>query len=297
MSSSGGLPGPEPSVWVVGLDGSENARQALGWSADLAQGRHVRLLVMSAWQYPSLGLLPTVGSAIPAFDEEVGAAIEREIEAIAEEVAASTGVDIETRLELGPAAQVLLDALEGADLAVVGSRGRGGFARLMLGSVSHQLATHARRPTIIVPEASERAGLHRVVVGVDGSENSVAALRWAHGFVPDSVEVVALGVWDELIGAGEHDFDAAVARAEAALGATGRFARVFETGIARERLVDHAADADLLVVGERGHRAFLGGVLGSVTTWVIHHLVCPTAVVPAPDRTADVGQGSATRPG
>jgi nucleotide-binding universal stress UspA family protein len=260
----------------------------------------VTLRAVAAWQFPHLGLLPMAGSALPAIEEKMGEEIELEIQAIAARVSSGTGVGIDVEMAVGPAAQMLLRALDGADLVVVGNRGRGGFTRLLLGSVAHQLATHARRPTIIVPEGTDSTPLTRVVVGVDGSENSKAALKWAHGFAPAASELVAVGVWEPpRLFTNSIDADVwttmrdvayeqlaeTLAQVEQSLGLRGRFTPVFEVGDARTHLLDHAAEADLLVVGERGHRGILGGVLGSVATWAIHHLACPTAVIPAPGTT------------
>src|SRR5205085_5825521 len=68
-----------------------------------------------------------------------------------------------------------------ADLVVVGSRGLGGFKGLLLGSVSHQVVTHASCPVVVVPATPRHGGerMNVIVVGVDGSKHSVAALRWA----------------------------------------------------------------------------------------------------------------------
>ena len=194
---------------------------------------------------------------------------------------------------------MLLSSLDDAELAIVGSRGRGGFGRLMLGSVSHQLSIHSPRPTIIVPPNSPSSALRRVVIGVDGSDNSKAALRWIHAFAPLDCELVAVHAWEPagaglpglgadtyqlLSEASETQFNTAISEVEGELGEPNRFTKVFETGHPGGVLADQAADADLVVVGASGHRGALGTVLGSTTNWVIHHLSCPAAVVP--DMTA-----------
>ena len=94
-------------------------------------------------------------------------------------------------------------------------------------------------------------------------------------------------IWTLLREAASERFAAAVTEVERSIMAPGRFDRVIEAGPARLRLVELGAAADLLVLGAQGHGGWHGGVLGSVTTWVIHHLRCPTAVVPAPPSSVE----------
>lgn len=302
MSSQGSssISQSETGVWVVGIDGSADAGKALQWAIGAARDRSVRLRAVAAWQYPSIGMLPVEGGPLPAAMEGWREAIEREAGDLVELAAAETQADIETVTVNGSPARVLLAELDTADLAVVGCRGRGGFKRLLLGSVSHQVATHARRPVIIVPRTYEPGELEHVVIGVDGSANSFHALRWALDFAPATAQLTAVGVWDhptfgsESVDANtwnalreqaEAAFTDAVERFEQEAATPGRFQRAFESGHPGQVLVRSAADADLIVVGERGHHGFMGAVLGSVTTWVIHDLPCPAAVIPAAPAT------------
>lgn len=134
---------------VVGIDGSDNARRALQWAVDEATMRDAALEVVHSWHTPAVAGYPYVAAFDPAdFEEVAHATVE----------AALAGVDttglphpIERVVRQGGAASVLLTAAKGADLVVVGSRGRGGFAELLLGSVSHQVAQHADCPVVIVP--------------------------------------------------------------------------------------------------------------------------------------------------
>lgn len=278
----------DAGVWLVGVDGSPVAHNALIWAAGAAVTQGVSVRAVGAWQYPYRGVLPITGSAIPAIDASMGAAIADELAEAARDVADATGADISVTASIGPAAQVLLDELEHADLAVVGNRGRGGFARLALGSVSLQLAAHAHRPVVVVPAGARFTGFGRVVVGVDGSDHSLEALRWVLEFAPEASELVALGVGapssrpHSLRGAEEGEYISAVDQAEAAAATPGRFRRVFESGEPDDRLGEAATGADLLVLGERGRRGASALVLGSVTTASLHRLVCPTVVVPLP---------------
>jgi nucleotide-binding universal stress UspA family protein len=193
----------------------------------------------------------------------------------------------------GPSAQALLHVAEGADLLVVGSRGRGGFARLLLGSVGHQCASHADVPTVIVPSTTEPGDLALVKVGVDGSPNSLAALRWACRHVPATATVEAIQMWsppelgidgldprilEDMAEAAERRFRAKVTEVQAEVDTT--IAVRFVHDDARRRLAEESAAADLVVVGSRGRRGLTGAILGSVATWLLHHTVCPVAVVP-----------------
>ncbi|HLI53683.1 MAG TPA: universal stress protein [Acidimicrobiales bacterium] len=134
---------------VVGVDGSESSSAALRWAADEARLRGATLKVVEAWHIPSVGYGAYV--AIPeGFEDwakEAAASLE---EQLAEVLGDEPGVTVVREVVEGPAAKVILDAAEGAELLVVGSRGRGGFSGLLLGSVSAHVAHHAPCPVTIV---------------------------------------------------------------------------------------------------------------------------------------------------
>ena len=137
---------------VVGVDGSDNARRALEWAIAEAKIRRAQLTVVSAWQIPSVVLASPV--AMAAYDEEVWRdaateAVDAALQSVAED---DLPAGLERQVIEGPPAKVLVDAGKGADMIVVGSRGRGGFAGLLLGSVSQQVAQHASCPVVIVPQ-------------------------------------------------------------------------------------------------------------------------------------------------
>ena len=136
---------------VVGIDGSDNSRRALEWALTEAKIRQARLTVVSAWQIPKAVLSSPV--AMAAYDEDVWRSEATEtLRATLESVDLDElPAGLDRQVVEGPPAKVLLDTSSGADLVVVGSRGRGGFAGLLLGSVSQQVAHHARCPVVIVP--------------------------------------------------------------------------------------------------------------------------------------------------
>jgi len=150
---------------VVGLDGSAGARAALRWAMAEARLRRTRLRIVHAWtfSYPGAAGYGYVGGTLDEFPDgglsNLHRAAENIIEhAIAGLAAEAEGVEIEREIVEGRAAEVLVGAATERDLLVVGSRGRGGFAGLLLGSVSQQCAHHARCPVVIVHAPMRAAG-------------------------------------------------------------------------------------------------------------------------------------------
>jgi nucleotide-binding universal stress UspA family protein len=142
---------------VVGIDHSSEAKAALRFAFEEARLRGAKLRAVHAIDsfraYPSLA-----GGSYSSLAVDVGAdhrAAEELIESMIKEVEGERDdVEIETRVVEGVPAAVLVEESRGANLLVVGSRGRGGFAGLLLGSVSQQCAHHAECPVVIV-RASE----------------------------------------------------------------------------------------------------------------------------------------------
>jgi nucleotide-binding universal stress UspA family protein len=162
MSGNGGSNG-RPAV-VVGVDGSAGSIEALRWGLDEARLRKAPLRAIHSWVYlhtlvPALIGYPYTAEAGKLDAADAATTAQQAAETILEQAfAAIVGVDdaeIERVIVQGPAAQVLLDAVSTDDLLVVGSRGHGGFAGLLLGSVSHQCAQHAPCPVVIVHRATE----------------------------------------------------------------------------------------------------------------------------------------------
>jgi len=135
---------------VVGVDGSDESKAALRWALEEARLRNATVRAVYAWRDPYV-LAP--GFGLPE-DFEFDALRERAVEtldAVVAEVAGKTShVPVEGVVAEGPAGSVLVQAAEGAELLVVGSRGHGGFVGLLLGSVSQQCVTHAPCPVLVV---------------------------------------------------------------------------------------------------------------------------------------------------
>jgi nucleotide-binding universal stress UspA family protein len=141
------------NVIVVGVDHSEQARGALRFALEEAKLRGATLRVVHAWQYGTVApsglesFYPVVGADVG----EVRKAAEQALEQTLQESLPDTdSVEVERRVVEGPPAAVLVGESRGADMLVVGSRGHGGFANLLLGSVSQQVAHHAACPVVIV---------------------------------------------------------------------------------------------------------------------------------------------------
>jgi nucleotide-binding universal stress UspA family protein len=145
---------------VVGVDSSEGAKAALRFALDEAKLRRAALRVVHTWQFADIGV-----KGIEGFSPVVGGDVsdlrrtaEVALDAVLHEVAPDrNGVVIEKRVSEGAPATVLVDESREADLLVVGSRRHGGFAGLLLGSVSQQCAHHAACPVVIVRASREAA--------------------------------------------------------------------------------------------------------------------------------------------
>ena len=140
---------------VVGVDGSDGAKRALAWALGEARVRNTPLRVVNAYQSP-VAVYAAAGFGMPVADVDdqalqeasrtsIGAALD-------EQADAARDLEIERVAVNGQAASVLVDASSGAELLVVGSRGHGGFAGLLLGSVGMQCVHHAHCPVVVIPK-------------------------------------------------------------------------------------------------------------------------------------------------
>jgi nucleotide-binding universal stress UspA family protein len=131
---------------VVGVDGSPHSRDALRWAAHFAGVFGARLDAVSAWEYPPAMGWSVVPDGWDPADDTQKVLQQTVTEAFGDEPPAS----LQLQVHEGGAAKVLIEASEGASMLVVGSRGHGGFAGLLLGSVSANVAEHARCPVLII---------------------------------------------------------------------------------------------------------------------------------------------------
>ncbi|MFE2432599.1 universal stress protein [Streptomyces sp. NPDC059373] len=141
-----GSQGTAPARIVVGVDGSTSSEEALRWAL-----RQARLLggtvdAVIAWEFPA-----AYGFAALPVDTDVEAAAGAVLaEAVAKVAKDEPGVEIRESVSVGNAARALLDTARGAELLVVGNRGRGGFTEALLGSVSQHCVHHATCPVVVV---------------------------------------------------------------------------------------------------------------------------------------------------
>lgn len=282
---------------IVGVDGSETAQAALAWADREALLHGWSIDALMAWgllsqqhEDPTTPFDPTYGEAEARV--ALGSFVER---AVGAERAPAIG----RRPVCALPAPALLEAAEGASLLVVGSRGRGGFTGMLLGSVSQQVLHHTPAPLAIVrplpPRAPERP--ERIVVGVDGSAASHDALRWAVAeAIVRQAELTVVHAWHmpnvggyPYVGVGFEPapFEEAARQAiDAGLAAADTSSlshpveRVTFIGGGAEGILATAKDADLVVVGTRGRGGFTGLLLGSVCHQVARHAPCPVVVVP-----------------
>jgi len=281
---------------AVGYDGSASAKDALDWAAREA-GR-----VRSPLQVVHVARTLVDGYVVPDRPLDLTAQLGAQVlaEAVDRARAVDPDLDVSTRLELRDSIPaVLRDASEHARLLVVGSRGRGGFTGLLLGSVSIAVAAHAHCPVVVVriPIDGDAARSDRpVVVGVDGSPASARAVDFAFEEAASlGRPLVAVHAWEmpSMMGpvppwTTEEIEDVRMAEkvllSESLAGHAERFPDVVVRPVAQRSgptplLLAAAQDAELLVVGSRGRGGFRGLLLGSVSQAVVHHATCPVVVV------------------
>lgn len=138
---------------VVGIDGSKCARTALRYALEEARRRSAPLHVVRAWGLTNAPRPAGVSARyVPSFAEFAAATAEQVRAELAAVSAGAAGgpPDVQVHVVHAPPVRALLEAAAGADVAVVGSRGHGGFSGLLLGSVSEQVVRHAACPVVVV---------------------------------------------------------------------------------------------------------------------------------------------------
>jgi nucleotide-binding universal stress UspA family protein len=282
---------------VVGVDGTQSAQHAVRWGAAEASRRRVPLRLVTAFGWPSeryIGHQEIAKNYRGQLFDQVRGELEGAV-AVAE--LAAPGIEIEQQLTVGYPIPVLVEEAERAPLIVVGDRGAGRIEGALAGSVAVALAAHASCPVVVVRESdrepSEMASLP-VVVGVDGSPTSEAAIAFAYEAASArSVPLVAVHTWldrtfDPTL-APMLDWEAVETKEREVLsqrlaGWSEKYPDVqVEQLVTRDRpadsLLEQATAAQLVVVGSRGRGTFAGLVLGSVSNALVHHSPCPGAVV------------------
>ncbi len=136
---------------VVGIDGSESAKAALAWAVGQAELTGASIETVIAWHYPiAFGGTPLTPIGAVMDTDFAGTAARVLAAAISDTTDPVGPVKISSTVREGSAAQILLEAADGAELLVVGSRGHGGFTEALLGSVSQHCVHHAPCPVVII---------------------------------------------------------------------------------------------------------------------------------------------------
>ena len=139
---------------VVGVDGSPNSAHALDWAMQEAATRHAPLTVVAVHAVPKSywGHIPVVGPSDSPALEELRRSVEEMSQQAASRIGDASPPSVNIRAVSGFPVEELLATSQEADLLVVGSRGAGGFARLLIGSVSNQVVQHATCPVVVIPQ-------------------------------------------------------------------------------------------------------------------------------------------------
>ena len=138
---------PSKNVIAVGVDGSAPSKKALRWAAQQAQLTGAKLRVVTTWMIPTgLGWMPQFPDN---FNPEVDAATVQKRE-VADVLGANPSVPLEYIVVGGNPAATLIEMSNDVDLIVLGNRGHGGFAGLLLGSVSENVVAHAECPVVVI---------------------------------------------------------------------------------------------------------------------------------------------------
>ncbi|HYJ68831.1 MAG TPA: universal stress protein [Nocardioidaceae bacterium] len=291
---------------IVGVDGSDDGRRALHWAAGEAGRRGWLLRIIHAVDYPPATFPMTIGQA-NGLTEDPAVAQKIVDEAVADVERTWSEIEVSGEWMAGNPAVVLAREATEQDVVVVGSRGLGRVASALVGSVSSTVTRYADSPVVVVRENSPRPGHARrprdVILGVDGSDASVAATAFAFEAASlrglpltvvhavwspytESQAVVAVMTNPERVVVEDSEM---LDVAETIAGWREQYPDVgvvtrYENGRPDRVLADLSDDAELLVVGTHGRGAPKALLLGSVSRHVLRHAHCPVAVVRGPNR-------------
>lgn len=279
---------------VVGVDHSPAAAHAFAWAASRAD-RFGPVQAVLGWHNPWWYDLTARVILPEGPDREIIEAAHRLLDGLMEGTPPESVVT--PAVVHGRPGEVLVAAAAAAELLVVGTRGHGPLTDPVVGSISAHCSTHAKGPVAIVPDGSViDASPETIVVGVDGSEGSAAALDWALDYARLDDTVIACQTWEIPVMAGyeaiamdagvvaEAAADTLRASVEAACRRAGlpssRVEQRVVEGDPRTVLRKQCQNGSILVVGRRGRSRIVRLLLGSVASSLVHRPLVPTVVVP-----------------
>ncbi len=283
---------------IVGVDGTEGSVEALRWAAHEAARRDWPLHVMTCAELPVaveaglIGAGPLTGSAMEGIVTE-----QEHVNQAAVNLARSFGLDVEVTGEtvLGAPAYALVGGSQPDDIIVIGATSHPGRLTDMLGSVASVVAHRAKGAVVVVHGTERRdAAVGRIAVGIDGSGGSDAALQWAaDAAVRSNAEIVLVHGWTYPYHGGRsgtaeprndmrvdamRTLDASAQKVKA-LAPSLRCHSIISEQSPAKAIIDAGKDADLVVVGSRGHGGFAALLLGSVSRTVLQHSTVPVVIV------------------
>lgn len=288
-------------IILVAVDGSEASTAAVRWAANTAMKRDVPLRLASSYTMPQFLYAEGMVPPQELFDELQAETLEKieAARAVAREVAPD--IKIGHTIAEGSPIDLLLEMSEEVTMIVMGSRGLGGFSGMVMGSVSAAVVSHAECPVVVVRADSmvrDETKYGPVVVGVDGSEVSDKAVRYAFAeAAARGAELIAVHTWmdmqmqSSLVGAAaaEREWDAVEKEqhemlAERLSDMTSQYPDVKVSGVVTHdrpvrALSELAERAQLLVVGSHGRGGFKGMLLGSTSRALLQSAPCPLMVV------------------
>ncbi|MQA79660.1 MAG: universal stress protein [Streptosporangiales bacterium] len=296
------VPASTASEVVVGHDGSRPSEAGLSWAIAEARLRRLPLVVCHAWQWPYPGHAST-----PSVEAAAREAARRVLDAAVARVSRIAGVPaVLGRFVEGSPAAALVMMSSSATLIVLGARGGGGFDDLRVGSAAVQVPAHASCPVVVVKDSVAVPVVpFRVVVGVDGSPASEAALAFAfeEAAIRHGELQIVCSWWDAGAAQGTPAIpftqvdgleQVAAARFQRTVAPwLERYPHVeastaFVMEPPREALREASVGASLLVVGNRGIGTASATLLGAVSRTTLHDAPCPVAIVHA---TRDIPHG------
>ncbi len=285
---------------LVGVDGSPAALRAVTWAGYEANKRGLPLVLATVADIGGSEYGPYVGVANARFTRMEASS--RDALAAAEQRVAKHFPSVSTSAveKSGAPAAELIELSRNAFMTVVGASGVGEFSSILLGTVALALVTDGHSPVAVIRGEEETGLVPRsgpVVLGVDGTRSSESAIAWAFDEASRrETTLTAVHAWTSYPSGFAQaaaitrgiDYNAEMQEhrellAERLAGWQEKYPdvtvrRVMVPGAAADTLLDHAADAQLVVVGSRGHGDITGVMFGSVSRMLIHHAPCPVLI-------------------